>query len=621
MADGETLGRRPRRVLLAPLDPVHDVGLKLIKKCLESRGHRVTLLPPDLTPEEVTRAALADSYDCLLVSRTVGYETAETLARLADLLDCAGVRPHLRVAVGGMAVRPELAAEMGYDAGFGVGAPPEAALAFVEETPYRAPAEGAPLQKPDLCAGHGYRWLDGDIEGLARALARGIIAWAEGRRTPATDRAALAQAMAQADGDEARLLEKEYLRLASPEVAAMRQGNLPAGCRRIGEQEKERALELLAGGTGWCPLLPGGKGAHPVVPGGKPRHPVVFVQYGTGCPIMDALHSVVAAQWGAQGTVHFDPAWSARHEGLPQGLLAWSGDGTFYTPENLRFFRQATGRHLLWQVRAHRGLNTPETVVWAGVTGADLTKINPVYGSLGGGTDPERLLVDAVEAIGLAARYGLPFDVVTNEELGGVPAHKAIAGMLVVVATALELGARPILQPLFCYSPEAMLEGYMDQDYVDWNAAKVFALRGIIDAPVWPGAPIGFLTHTEDRVQSAVTTALHAALAASLAVDAITVASTDEAYSRGPITVASRVDSLHGVAEAFRFLGATTVSPTVRAERMADQLREGVAATLQQALAQPSFCDALYAGVFGSREEGGNPGRAGRGTVSRPGGG
>ncbi|MEW6399570.1 MAG: cobalamin B12-binding domain-containing protein [Bacillota bacterium] len=598
-----------KRVLLAPLDPVHDVGLKLIKKQLEGQGHRVTLLSPDLTPEEVTRAALAEHPDALLVSRTVGYEAAELLARLADLLDAAGLRPRMRVAVGGMAVRPELAAEMGYDAGFGPGTPPQAAVAFVEGTPLTAGEEALTLQKPGLCAGYGYGWRDTPIGDLARELARGFIAWGEGATTPGTRRAALVQAMARAGGSDLRHLEEEYLQLCSPEVAAMRQGELPSHCRLIGPEEGERALEVLARGRGWHPLVRT-----------PDRRPVVFVQYGTGCPIMDALHAVVATRWGAQGTVHFDPAWSARHEGLPRGLLSWSADGTFYTPENLRFFRQAAGTHLLWQVRAHRGLNTPETVVWAAITGADLTKINPVYGSLGGGTDPERLLVDALSAMRLAASYGLPFDVVTNEELGGVPAHKAIAGMLVVVATGLELGARPILQPLFCYSPEAMLEGYMDRDYVDWNAAKVIALRRIIDAPVWPGAPIGFLTHTEERVQSGVTTALHAGLAASLGVDAITIASTDEAYSRGPISAAARVDSLRAVGEAFRFLGEAAVSPTARAERLAEELLGGVAATLETALDHPSFCDALYAGVFGSREEGGNPGRAGRGTVSRSGG-
>lgn len=607
MAASPATAPRTRRVLLAPLDPVHDVGLKLIKKQLEARGHQVTLLPPDLTPEEVTRAALAGRYDCLLVSRTVGYESAEILARLADLLDGAGLRPRMRVAVGGMAVRPELAAEMGFDAGFGPGTPPEAAVAFVEEALPRHDEEALSLQKPDLCALYSYHWKDTVIGDAARELARGIVAWAEGARTPGSERAAVAQAMLVADEGERLRLEEEYLHLCGDEVVAMRRGQPPPHGRLIGEEEKRRALGLFARGRGWQPLTVTG----------YQRLPVVFVQYGTGCPVMDALHAVVAARWGAQGTVHFDPAWSARQEGLPRGLVAWSADGTFYTPENLQFFREATGNDLLWQVRAHRGLNTPETVVWAAAAGADLTKINPVYGSLGGGTDPERLLVDAVAAMRLAARYGLPFDVVTNEELGGVPAHKAIAGMLAVVATALELGARPILQPLFCYSPEAMLEGYMEQDYVDWNAAKVIALRRIIDAPIWPGAPIGFLTHTEERVQSAVTTSLHAGLAASLGVDAITIASTDEAYSRGPITAAARVDSLRAVGEVFRFLGEARVSPTARAEKLAEQLLEGVAATLRDALRQPSFCQALYAGVFGTREEGGNPGRAGRGTVTR----
>lgn len=607
------------RVLLAPLDPVHDVGLKLIRKYLVERGHRVVLLPPDLSPEEVVQAALADSYDALLVSRTIGYEAAATLARLADLLDVAGLRPHLRVAVGGMAVRPELAAEMGYDAGFGPGTPPEAAVAFVEGKPVdeTGAARAEPVVAGVAAAGgsrpaaawlwaHSYEWRDNQIGRLARQLGEGLLAWTEGAWTPATERAALLQDA----GPGAQFPEEEYLALCSPEVVAMRRGELPPGCRRVDEEEAQRLLDRLRQAP--LPQLPG----RPLLQ--RQEAPLaVFVQYGTGCPLMDAAHAGVALAWGADGTVHFDPAWGARHEGLPRGLLSWSADGTFPTAENLSFYRQAVPGGL-WQVRAHRGLNTPEMVVLAAWAGADLTKINPVYGSLGGGTDPERLLVDAVSAMRLAAWYRLPFDVVTNEELGGVPAHKALAGMLVVVAAALQLGARPILQPLFCYSPEAMLEGYMDHDYVDWNAAKVMCLQEIIDAPMWVGAPIGFLTHTEERVQSATTTALHALLAAWLQVDAITIASTDEAYSRGPITAASRVDSLRAVTESWRFSGPVErLLPSSRAREMAVRLGEGIQATLAAALEKPSFCQAIYDGVFGTREEGGNPGRAGQGTVSR----
>ena len=130
--------------------------------------------------------------------------------------------------------------------------------------------------------------------------------------------------------------------------------------------------------------------------------------------------------------------------------------------------------------------------------------------------DPARITIDGVEAIRWAAHYDLPFDVVTNEELSGVPAHKAFAGMLIIAHLALQLGGRPILQPLFCRSPEVMIYGQMRDNYIDYNAAKILALQQIIDAPLWPGAPIGFLTHTEDRVQSSLTTALHASLARSL---------------------------------------------------------------------------------------------------------
>lgn len=54
--------------------------------------------------------------------------------------------------------------------------------------------------------------------------------------------------------------------------------------------------------------------------------------------------------------------------------------------------------------KSTRGLNTPETVVFTGELGADLTKINMVYGSLNAGTDPARLTVDGVKAIKLSAK-------------------------------------------------------------------------------------------------------------------------------------------------------------------------------------------------------------------------
>ncbi len=285
------------------------------------------------------------------------------------------------------------------------------------------------------------------------------------------------------------------------------------------------------------------------------------------------------------------------------------------TPANLNRIGAGLEKSTLWQVRAHRGLNTPETVVLAAKLGADLTKINICYGSLGAGTDPERLTVDGYHAILYAKKYNLPFDVVTNEELAGVPAYKAFAGMLIVADLAVRLGARPILQPLFAYSPEVMIHGLMEDNYIDFNAAKVMALRGIVDAPIWPGAPIGFLTHTEDRVQSAMSTALHACLAAALGVDAISIASTDEAYSGGPISAPAKVDTLRAVQEGFRFLGQAGIAPTAAAGAAADKLVDGIEGVLDAVIKTGDFVAALHAGALGSREEGAYPGRAGKDTV------
>ena len=46
----------------------------------------------------------------------------------------------------------------------------------------------------------------------------------------------------------------------------------------------------------------------------------------------------------------------------------------------------------------------------------------------------------------------------------------------------------------------------------------------------WQGNPVGFMTHTEDRIQSSITTKLHVVLANFLGVNVITIASADEAF-------------------------------------------------------------------------------------------
>ena len=301
---------------------------------------------------------------------------------------------------------------------------------------------------------------------------------------------------------------REYLDQCDEAVGDFFQKNIcPPTVRQITQDEVRAYLRRIETAK---------KHFHPRVLQQDRKQPLVFVQYGTGCPLMDGMHIKVAESAGADGVLHFDPAWGARTEGLMDGFLTNAEDGTPVTYANLWLIKCSLDRATLWSVRAHRGLNTPEIAVLAGFLGADLTKINIGYGSICGGTDPARLTVDGVEAMRIAVRHDMPFDIPTNEELAGVPPHKAFAGMLIMAQLGRRLGAKPILKPLLCHGPYIMVQGLMDQNYVDYNFAKIRALQALADFPIWPGEPIGFMTHDEEKVRSAATTALHAELGASL---------------------------------------------------------------------------------------------------------
>lgn len=600
-----------KTVLLAPLDPVHDIGLKMIARGLEQAGHKTILLQPDLSPEEIIEQIFRNNVDTLLLSRTLGYGVGELLARFVDLADAAGVRDRIKIGIGGMAIRQELAAELGFDAGFGPGTTAEEVICFIEGREYKPDPTRSNKSKPDLTAGYDYSYQHAGIASKLETISSFILEWVKDKWSPGVERAQLRDEKwdvfrwrnREGNGE----LFEHYPGLCSELPQKFYEtGELHPKTRRFTKQEVEGLERYLEETKARMSVL---KLQH------TRKRPYVFNQYGTGCPFMDIGHILASEAWGADGVVHFDPSWGARTEGFLDGFLTHQEDGTVITPANLNRIHMGLEKSTLWQIRAHRGLNTPETVVLAGKIGADLTKINFCYGSLAAGTDPERMVVDAYHSMLYAKKYKLPFDVVTNEELAGVPAHKAFAGMLIVSDLAVRIGARPILQPLFAYSPEVMIHELMNDNYIDFNAAKVYALRSIINAPIWPGAPIGFLTQTEDRVQSAMTTSLHAALAASLGVDAISIASTDEAYSGGPISVPAKIDTLRAVQESFRFLGEASITPTDMAVTYSQKITDGIEQVLDDVVKAGDIVEALHKGLLGSREEGAYPGRAGKGTV------
>jgi len=602
-----------KKILLAPVDPVHDIGLKMVNRGLREAGYDTVLLPPDLSTEEIIQAIIDEKADTAVLSRTLGYGVANLLARFVDLADAAGIREKVRIAIGGMAVRPELAQELGFDASFGPGSTVEETIAFVEGKEFIKDTNLSRKQARDMTEGYSYKVKHGRIGELLEKTTDMILAWTEGKTSPGVERAILRDELWDVNkwrgGQPTTGFFSEYAGLCDEIVRNYyEKGELHPKTRRFTDKdvEKLRAHVERSRVDLQTPSI-----QHTL------KKPIIFNQYGTGCPYMDIAHIKASEAYGADGVVHFDPSWGARTEGFFDGFLTHQEDGTVITPDNLMHICESLEKGTLWQVRAHRGLNTPETVVLAGKLGAHLTKINICYGSLGAGTEPARLTVDGVASIRYAAKYKLPFDVVTNEELCGVPAYKAFAGMLIVAHLGAALGGRSILQPLFCYSPEVMISGQMEDNYVDFNAAKITALRSIMDAPIWPGAPIGFLTQDEDRVQSSTTTALHTGLAAMLGVDAISIASSDEAYSGGPITVPSKVDTLRSAAESFRFFGQSRMELGRNAVQWSEEIVSGIESVLEQVVEKGDFVQALYDGILGNREDGAYPGRNGLNTVTQ----
>lgn len=601
------------KILLAPLDPVHDAGVKLIKRKLEALGYDCVLLPPDITVEEIGENALKEKAEIIFISRTVGYGVEQIFRRVKQVLIQQGLFDKVRIAIGGMAVTDEMARTLGFEAGFGQNTRIEEIHAFIENNPDLAISVTSPVKtKPQFPSPHENTLLNSDLKNYLDTIVESILQWSLQKVTPGTRRARITERQLQdvkgsVDQYTAMPFTREYLTQCDPSVIDFFQkGDYPPSVRQItnGEIRKLKNKITIAKAQ-----------FKPIFLQHQRQTPLIFCQYGTGCPMMDALHIKVCESWGADGVLHFDPAWGARTEGLMDGFLTNSEDGTPITYANLSLIKSALDEATLWSVRSHRGLNTPEITVLAGFLGADLTKINIPYGSLAGGTDPARLTVDGVEAIRIAARYKMPFDIPTNEELAGVPPHKAFASMLIMAWLGIKLKAQPILKPLICHGPYIMVQGYMDQNYVDYNYAKIQALRSLCDFPIWPGEPIGFMTHTEEKVQSATATAFHVALCASLGLDAVTVASTDEAFSQGPITSSARISSLKAIQESFRSLGNGSISPSPQAHIWQDQIIDGILDTLKKVSESPSFVEALYQGILGSKEDGVYPGRAGRNTV------
>ncbi len=597
-----------KKILCVPFDPVHDVGIKIIKAELDKRGYQTELLSPDLSPEQITKIAANGNYDFILVSRTLGYGVAEMLARFIDLLDAAGVREKSKIVIGGKPITPELAAELGFDKGFGEHSTIEDIIAYIEGKEIENRTIGLNRIKKDITSNYDYNFKHKEIYELLESITDKTIKFANGKNSPGVERAKIQEEIFNSNDESKRKnLSDKYFSLCDEVIV---NGNVKRsfvkGVREVTQSELENLKYFLSNSN---PI-------NPIKIQSNDNQPLLFKFLGSGCPILDITHAKICERYGINGFLIINPSWEARYEGLLKGYLTHENDGTITSFENIKLMKECLDKSTLLTVRAHRGLNTPETLFFAGEAGADLAKINLVYGSLGAGTDPARLIVDGIETIRIAAKYNMPFDIPGNDELSGVPTWKTLAGLLINLMIGIKLGAKPILKPLFCYGPHIVINGLMKQNFIDYNAAKIYALREIVNSPIWPGEPIAFMTQSEERVQSANSTSYHASLAASLGVDAITVASTDEAYSRGPICITSRIDSIRAISDAYRFLGDAKIQTTEKAGFYTEDLIKKITETLRDVNAKENLAEAIYDGCLGNQEDGAYPGKFGFGTVS-----
>ena len=191
-----------------------------------------------------------------MVSRTISYGTAEVLARFVDLCDASGLRDKAKLVVGGLSMRPEMAQEYGFDAGFGPNTTPEEVLAWVEGTRAEAHAVRENLAKPDITEGYSYAFRDTEAGELCYDIAQRVLDWAGNKTTLGIERARvradLEEARAQGDESSAKELLISYIQLTSGDVRKWYETGLPVPHTRALTETETAQLESLSRENALC---------------------------------------------------------------------------------------------------------------------------------------------------------------------------------------------------------------------------------------------------------------------------------------------------------------------------------------------------------------------------------
>lgn len=93
---------------------LHDIGKNLVKLMLESKGFEVVDLGVDVSAEKFIEAALRENADLICCSALLT-TTMPEMARVVELADQQGLRPKVKVMIGGAPITAEYCAQIGAD--------------------------------------------------------------------------------------------------------------------------------------------------------------------------------------------------------------------------------------------------------------------------------------------------------------------------------------------------------------------------------------------------------------------------------------------------------------------------------------------------------------------------
>lgn len=141
----EKIGRKINVIGACTGTDAHTVGLDAIMNMKGYAGEYGLERYPEINTynlgsqvpnEELVKKAVELKADAILVSQVVTQKNVhmENLTNLVDLLDAEGLRDRFILLVGGPRITHELALELGFDAGFGVGTLPPEVAAYIVQT-------------------------------------------------------------------------------------------------------------------------------------------------------------------------------------------------------------------------------------------------------------------------------------------------------------------------------------------------------------------------------------------------------------------------------------------------------------------------------------------------------